>query len=225
MGLFDDLKKKASEAGKKIAESGKGFSDSMKQYSDSSKEAKAPVEGAIIRYGVVYLGGLAQYPKKHSGEIGFNIMPDSFYLKPTITTKEWFEDMVIPYDKIIKFEITTRQMTMAEQMMTNDARTLEQDNNIEITYTDDNNTEVLLRLEMLTGISVAGQAVKCREMMDILRQQGILKKLNEEQAGNTAPIGGQSIPEQIAKLNELKEAGILTEEEFNSKKSELLAKM
>lgn len=35
----------------------------------------------------------------------------------------------------------------------------------------------------------------------------------------------ESIPDQIKKLSELKDQGILTEEEFNSKKKELLAKM
>ena len=35
----------------------------------------------------------------------------------------------------------------------------------------------------------------------------------------------ESIPDQIKKLSELKDAGILTEDEFNTKKAELLAKM
>jgi hypothetical protein len=43
---------------------------------------------------------------------------------------------------------------------------------------------------------------------------------------NTQPtIVNDSIPDQIKKLAELKDLGILTEDEFNTKKQELLAKM
>ena len=208
--MFDNLKGAIKGAGEKI-----------KQYSQDSKEAKAPVEGAIVRYGVIYLGGLAKYPKKQSTEIGFNITHDGFYLKPT-QAATWFEDLAISYDKIKKFEIVKRQVSTMESLIADDARSLETNNNIEITYLDTEGNEILLRLEMLTGITVNGQAGKCKEMLDILRQNNILKQLNKE---TSSTPDSSNIPEQIKKLKELFESGILNEDEFNTKKAELLARM
>lgn len=214
-----------SSVKKTVVDTTKQVSSNIKEYNDKAKEAKAPIEGTIKRYGVIYLGGLQQHTKKQSGEIGFNILPESFYLKPTTTSQDWFEDMVIPYSKVQKFEIVTRQLSNTELLLTDDARGLEQDNNIHITYLDDEGNETVLRLEMLTGITVAGQAGKCREMMDLLRQNKILKLLNKEEKATISSTSAESIPDQLIKLNELKNAGILSEDEFNAKKTELLAKM
>ncbi len=150
-------------------------------------------------------------------------MPKSFYLKPTKTSEEFFDDMVIPYDSIQKFEITKRTVSMAEGFMSNNSQNLATDNNIEITYINNDNEEVTLRLEMLTGFSVDGQAVKCKEMLDILRQNKILKRIQKEQ--NAQNVQNDDVVIKIKKLNELKEMGILSEEEFQNKKSELLANL
>ncbi len=150
-------------------------------------------------------------------------MPESFYLKPTKTSEEFFDDMVIPYDSIQKFEITKRTVSMAEGFMSNNSQNLATDNNIEITYINNDNEEVTLRLEMLTGFSVDGQAVKCKEMLDILRQNKILKRIQKEQ--NAQNVQNEDVVIKIKKLNELKEMGILSEEEFQNKKSELLANL
>ena len=117
---------------------------------------------------------------------------------------------------------------------------MEQKNNIEIEYEDVDGNEQFIRLEMLTGISIYGQAKKCVEFMDVLRQNGILKKfagnhnaaqnmqgqqMSGVQAGETQAANGDVILEQIEKLAGLKEKGILSEEEYQQKKSELLAKL
>ena len=60
--------------------------------------------------------------------------------------------------------------------------------------------------------------------MDVLRQNGILKKFKGEGAPAAAPQGDDVIA-QIEKLSKLKESGILSEDEFNAKKAELLAKL
>ena len=107
-------------------------------------------------------------------------------------------------------------------------------------YEDSDGNEQFIRLEMLTGISIYGQAKKCVEFMDVLRQNGILKKFAGNrnaaqnmqgqqmpgvQAGETQAANGDVILEQIEKLAGLKEKGILSEEEYQQKKSELLAKL
>lgn len=207
----------------------KETSESLKKSSEESKELKAPMEGAIVRYGVIYHGGLSQYNNvKHSGEIGLNIMPDSFSLNKTFTSKDWFDDISIPYSSVRKFELAKRQVTNADWLLSSsssDMKAMEQENNIHITFDDDNGNEVLLRLEMLTGVSIYGQAVKCREMLDTLRQNGILKLLSKEEKAVVSQPTGNDIIDQIEKLSKLKESGILTEEEFNTKKAGLLEKL
>lgn len=90
---------------------------------------KQPVEGAIMRYGVTYKGGLARYPKQQSGEIGLNIMEECFYLKPTIGTNDWFEEMAIPYAKIKSLEIVERKISNTEWLLSSsdsDMKAMEQ---------------------------------------------------------------------------------------------------
>ena len=97
MGFFDQLKDKASQAGEKAGAALKdaksrmseGMADAkakMDEHKALAAEAKAPIEGSIARYQVVYLGG---FPKKPNGKMdptafGFNIMPDSFIFKPEL---------------------------------------------------------------------------------------------------------------------------------------------
>lgn len=114
-----------------------------------------------MRYGVAYKGGLARYPKQQSGEIGLNIMEECFYLKPTIGTNDWFEEMAIPYAKIRSLEIVERKISNTEWLLSSsdsDMKAMEQKNNIEIEYEDSDGNEQFIRLEMLTGISIYGQA-------------------------------------------------------------------
>ena len=64
----------------KVAGSFAESAGEMKKFSEETKKMKQPVEGAIMRYGVAYKGGLAKYLKQQSGEIGLNIMEECFYL-------------------------------------------------------------------------------------------------------------------------------------------------
>ncbi len=139
MGMFDKIKDTANQAvgaaknfadEKGIAEKISSATTSIKESIDETKanmqahkeeaaEAKKPLEGCIQWYEVMYEGGLAYIdPKKTrtgSGTIGMNIMQDSFYFKPLITAKEWFNDLEIPYDKIKKFELVKRQVGNADR--------------------------------------------------------------------------------------------------------------
>ncbi len=195
--------------------------DKLSQSHAEKKAAAAPLDGAIIRYAVVYLGGLAKYPKKLTGEIGMNIMPDRFYFRPLPTTK-MEEDFEIPYSAVERFELKRHQITNTEMMLSNsgDLKSLEQENNIEITYREDGK-KIVLRLEMLTGITLYGQAGKCREMMDILRQHDILDKLQKD-TQQPAPSAAVSAADELKKYKELLDMGILTQEEFDAKKKQLL---
>ena len=63
----------------------------------------------------------------------------------------------------------------------------------------------LVQEMMLTGTTIFNQAAKCKELMDMLRREDILA--------------------QVEKLAKLKEAGVLSEEEFNAKKAVLHEKL
>ena len=245
MALFDKIKQAASSAKEKVADFaeekkiGEKFSemkDSVKKSWDESSAAlkanneenkalKQPLEGAIIRYEVVYLGGLPEYPKaKHGNAIGLNIMPDRFAFTKTGTSKEWFANFDIAYNTISDLRIEKRTITNAEMLLGggNDPNQ-QQENNICIDFETAEGTELTLRVEMLTGVTIFGQATKCREFMDVLKQNNITKAF--KQKAGAAPASQADVLGQIEKLAGLKAAGILSEEEFNQKKTELLAKL
>ena len=58
---------------------------------------------------------------------------------------------------------------------------------------------------------------------NVVRRNDILDRIKKSEGG-AKPVA-DDIPAQLEKLAKLKEAGILTEEEFNAKKADLLAKM
>ena len=244
MALFDKVKQAASTAKEKVTDFaeekkiGEKLSDmketvkkswdestaAMKANSEENKALKQPLEGALIRYEVIYLGGLPQYPKaKHGSAVGLNIMPDKFVFTKTGTSKDWFTEYPISYDKISEITIEKRTISNAEMLLGggNDPNQ-QQENNICITF-DEDGTELMLRVEMLTGVTIYGQATKCREFMDVLRQNGILKVF-QNKSGGPEPAQ-QDVLAQIEKLAGLKAAGILSEDEFEQKKSELLQKL
>lgn len=184
---------------------------------------RQPLSAPVIKC-VVYNGGLPQYPKEKSGEIGFNVMPDSFILKATATTKDWFTDMEISYDQIKSFEIVKRQAGTREMMLSSSsesARATETENVLAITYDDVDGTELYLRLEMLTGFNVYTQAKKCQELLDVLRQNKILNRINKASV-TSAPAPTVSPADELKKYKELLDAGVLSQEEFDAKKKQLL---
>ena len=181
--------------------------------------------GAYIRYEVTYISGVESIPKAKSGAIGLNVMPDMFSFRVTYTTKDWFTDIDIPYDNITDIRIEKRTITTAEVFLGagNDANQ-QQENNIVIEYTDEENKKRTLRTEMLTGVTIFNQAAKCREFMDLLRQKDILERI-EAKKNNGKSLGSIDVLDQIEKLSKLKDSGIISEEEFDKKKTEFLEKL
>lgn len=200
MALFDKIKQVANDAKSAVSdfaekqniseklndakESAKKVWDestaALKANSEENKQLKQPLDGAIIRYEVVYLGGLPEYPRaKHGSAVGLNVMPDEFVFTKTGTSKEWFDEYRIKYTDITNISIEKRTISNAEMLLGggNDPNQ-QQENNICISFNNENDIELMLRVEMLTGVSIYGQATKCREFMDILRQNGILKIIN-----------------------------------------------
>lgn len=179
----------------------------------------------VEQYQVVYRGGLAAIPKGKAAAIKLKLGADAFSLEPTPAAAKFWQPLTIPYASISAVRIVARQVSTVEGLLGGlNSRQLNQDNNIHIEYTDAAGTAVLLRLEMLTGITVMGQAKRCREFEDRLRTGGISARFASSSSGPTAAVAND-IPEQISKLAVLRDQGILTEEEFSTKKAELLAKI
>ena len=225
MGLFDKLKDGAAAVAEKAKEAGSEFKKNMDEHKALTDEAKAPIEGSITRYQVIYLGGFPMKPQKKSNSLslGFNIMEDRFIFKPEYLAKtEWFgdENFEVLYSQVTKFEIVKRQVSTTEALLgSGDTKDLEQLNNIEITYLDTEGNEQVLRVEMLTGVTVYGQATKCRELLDLLREKKILPLLNKKNVSENTAI---SSADEIKKYKDLLDSGIITQEEFDAKKKELL---
>lgn len=78
--------------------------------------------------------------KKEVRSNWLNIMPDKFSFRPTITTKEWFSDYDIPYNKISELRIEKRTISTTEVLLGGgDSANQEQENVICILYTSQDN--------------------------------------------------------------------------------------
>ena len=77
-----------------------------------------------------------------------------------------------------------------------------------------------MRLEMLSGVTVMGQATKCNEFEDRLRNFRVREQFVTRRPSPTLP--GEGISAELARLASLKADGTLTEEEFAAAKARLL---
>lgn len=244
MGLFDKVKTVANQAKDnvvkfaeekqitdKLEKATEGIkktinetSATIKANNEEAKELKKPLEGAIIRYEFTYVSGLDDIPKAKVGAWGLNIMEDRFSFRVTSTTKDWLYDMDIEYDNVTDIRIEKRTISTTEMLLGagNDANQ-QQENVIVIDYNNDSGRKNTLRVEMLTGVTIYNQAAKCKELMDLLKNNNILDKIKPNNVSSNSKE--TQILDNIEKLAKLKESGILSEEEYVAKKTELLSKL
>ncbi|HEX2857066.1 MAG TPA: SHOCT domain-containing protein [Propionibacteriaceae bacterium] len=174
---------------------------------------------ALEQYSVAYRGGLPNLPKAKSGSIDLVVTPDAFVFEPTIGSKFW-APLTIPYSRVRTFAVVPRQVSTVESLLGGmNSRQLNQDNNLNIEFEDASGAVLVLRVEMLTGITVMGQAGKCRELMDRLRVHGILDRFAGAPSSSAAP----SVAARLAQLGALHKAGVLSDDEFASKRAEIIA--
>lgn len=227
LGKAKGLAEKAAEAAKTGIDQTKTM---VNEKMEQSRQSKLPQEGGLIRYEVIYKGGHPnfQLEKKKSPYIVMDIMPEKFSFLPKPQSENWFTGFEIPYNRVISLDIVERVISNAEMLMSSGSNNndLRQKNVMEIKYLDEGDNEYVVRVEMLTGTTVMGQAKVCQEMLDLFRTKGIMKQFRgtgNSYAANAS--GGDDIFGQIEKLAKLKEQGILTEEEFAQKKAALLEKL
>jgi hypothetical protein len=187
------------------------------------KERNMGERDAEDRYQVTYKGGLAEGPKARLAPIKLILGADAFVLDPTTAAIRFWERLTIPYSSVSAVTIVPRHPGAIEGFLGGlDGHQADHDNNIQIEYVDAADTVVKLRLEMLTGITVTGQAKRCTEFEHRLRTLGIAARFRPASPGSPSTV---DIPAQIAKLSALRDQGILTEAEFTAKKTELLGRL
>jgi hypothetical protein len=187
------------------------------------RNAEPPADAApqpLAEYRVTYKGGLPELPKAKIGGIELKIWPDRLTLDPTTASKKFWQSLAIPYAAVSDLQIVRRQVGTGEAILAGvNAQNLAQDNNIHITYQNAAGQPIILRVEMLTGITVQGQAKKCAEFNDLLNAHSIRRAFAAPPA-TPSPIG--SLADELAKLQQLLQAGALSTDEFERAKARLL---
>ena len=192
-------------------------------------EADKSSSGIIASYGVTYKGGLRALPKAKVGKITLDILEDRFRLTAgNISSRKFWTDMDILYQSISAVEITDRTVSTFEGIAGGlNSRQLNQKNNIHFSFLGPDGLTVL-RVEMLTGVTVMGQAKKCQEFEDRLQTHQLRERFDAATPGfpltqETRQAAGPSKADELAKPASLRQQGILTDEEFQSQKDKLLS--
>ena len=187
---------------------------------------KKTEENAVKSYQTMYLGGHPENPKKVAGIVDVQLLDNCFLFKHRVAEK-YLKTFEIPYSSVTDFAVVDRTLTTGNILFGGkDAYKLQQANNVHITYDDQNGNSLTVRFEMISGVTVTGQAKVCLEMVDYLKANGIYAQFNLSSANQPAPAAtNDNVLEQIEKLAQLKNDGILSEEEFQAKKAQLLEKL
>lgn len=175
-------------------------------------------EKTLASYDVIYRGGLRNLPKAKTGKIKMEIFADRFDLLPTTGSKRFWDKLTIPFAVVASVDVVERTLNSFEGIAGGlNSRQLNQKNNIHISYGVDE-AQTLLRLEMLSGVTVMGQAQKCLEMEDRIRVLGL-----RDQFLSAEPIvGSAGLSDELRKLASLRDSNILNEDEFAAAKARLL---
>jgi hypothetical protein len=187
------------------------------------EEAAASRDEATGSYTVVYKGGLRELPKAKHGKITLDILPDRFRLTAgnNVAQKFW-ADLDIPYAAVSAVEVTDRSVSTFESFAGGlNSRQLNQKNNIHFSYAGSDGP-VVLRVEMLTGVTVMNQAKKCQEFEDLLRSHQIPARFGAAAPAQAPAPQALSAADELAKLATLRDQGILSEEEFQAQKLKIL---
>src|ERR1019366_6996738 len=113
----------------------------------------------------------------------------------------------IPYSDVVAVTIEQRVVGTGSALLGGlNSRQLNVANNIHITM-DAPSGELVLRLEMISGVSVMGQAKKCQELMDRLLTLGIRQKFRSAQEPHHKEASEDPLT-QLERLAELRDKGI-----------------
>jgi|GEM_PF-6693834 len=130
-----------------------------------------------------------------------------------------FSDLWIPYNTVIDFKLSTGYGSMLSYAGGADALH-EKIININCFMANQEKTLIKFEMSVSTFFPIANYRA-CKELVSYMKSNGIFDKfISQEQTDLSADI-----MEQIAKLAELHQSGALSDEEFQSKKAELLGRI
>jgi len=205
-------------------------SDTQKDInSDALEEAKSDLrsrgllgshEGIVFNQLAIYKGGIRGYPKS-STDLGIAFLSDSSFIfcDHTISWK-------LPYTRTIDVSLDFYQMTEGRALLASGdvGRQLQQTKNtLQILYFDEEGVERDARFEVSGALTIAGQEVKAREFINyFLEFKGRFARKSDVGNRSSANNNESDPISRLEKLNQLKEQGIITNEEFEAKKGKLL---
>ncbi len=192
------------------------------------KDTDSHRDGLIDSYIVTYKGGLRELPKAKIGKIRLDILADRFcFSADNDVARKFWTDMEITYLNTGAVEVVDRTVSTFEGIAGGvNSRQLNQKNNVHFSFVGPDGPTVL-RVEMLTGVTVMGQAKECQEFEDRLRSHQIRSKFGAGAVASPSTQGvshgaGPSLADELAKLASLRDHGILSAEEFEAQKNKLL---
>lgn len=177
----------------------------------------------MAKYQVIYKGGLAHLSKAKAGGIEFQVWDDHFAFEPTIGSKKWWDPLTIPFAAVSDVQIVRRQVSSGQALLAGgNTRDLATDNNLNFHYVDPAGQPLILRMEMMTGVTVTGQAKRAAEFADLLMAHGIRAQFHSAAAPAQQPPAQGGVTEHLAKLGEMYQQGLLTQAEFEAAKAKAL---
>jgi hypothetical protein len=214
--------------------------------------AKRPTD-LLETYSVAYRSGIADLPHHKTASILLNLTTQFLVLEPTMASRKFWLRLSIPYENIFDITLAPHETSTVEGILggiggTNTSR-LSTDNNIDIRFVDAAGATHSLRVEMMTGLSVTGQAAIAQQLQNRLDLHGLRARFaapavtSAPAAAPTAPLDAKpdasprapiapaaaTSPDEIValigQLAQLNTAGALTDAEFAAKKAELLARL
>ncbi|MDR1002287.1 MAG: SHOCT domain-containing protein [Oscillospiraceae bacterium] len=172
---------------------------------------QTPPEGYLKKHKMFYKGGIPNCMGREGDCINLFIMNDAFVLRSIFIysdEKSSFKPITIPFNSVVNCE---------------HVQIIDITNEIHITYACENNTYII-RLRSCK-IYDFNNYNYCESIMDYLRTNNFFQKFGRMVQPTQQSTMQESPITQIEKLAELHRQGILTDEEFHTKKAELLARL
>lgn len=180
-------------------------------------------EKILANYKIFYIGGLHEFPadpKFMKTQIILNVYENRLEFEP----KNDFPGAVVLFENIQDIHLSRRNLQGGEilglGLLSVATKVM---NNINIKCAEEHGNTQKLVFEMISGGTIWGTVKKCNELLSLVPINPSAKQ--QTQTINDSKGDFDSIIQTIEKLSELKEKGILTEEEFLSKKKSLLQQL
>ena len=169
-------------------------------------------QGTLLKtYSVKYVSGLTGLHKTPK-RISMQLYTEGFCFFGSDFPSLW-----IPHNSVVEFKISKDGLSHLKQTWLESLN----ERMIDIFYLNSNQEKFSIKVEMPPPLFVFLKFTTLEDLKATMKAHGIFDKFASAVAVNSSP----DIMDQIGKLAELHKSGTLTDEEFQSKKSELLKRL